>query len=61
MHLGGRFRDASLGIKGCIPDPQYWSHIVWYGSIRQCPQLWSELAGLGPNSDFFGKIGPKKV
>ena len=27
----------------------------------QCPQLWSELAGLGPNSDLFGKIGPKKV
>ena len=28
---------------------------------RQCCHFWFELAGLGPNSDLFGKIGPKKV
>ena len=36
---------------------------MWIMSLNklQCCQLWSELAGLGPNSDLFGKIGPKKV
>ena len=30
--------------------------------IEQCCQLWSELAGIGPNLDFFfWKICPKKV
>ena len=32
-----------------------------FGVLKKCPQLWSELAELGPNSDFFGQIGPKKV
>ena len=26
---------------------------------KQCYHFWSELAGLGPNSELFGKIGPE--